>query len=295
VVREVVDLLRAAIPTNVLFQFAVSQDLNFVKADPDQLHQVIMNLGTNAAQAIGKKQGRVSIRLENREVESSGQDNLSPMVCLTVSDNGCGMDVATKDRAFDLFFTTKAPGEGTGIGLSVVHGIVQAHQGSVTLESAVGKGTKVEVLIPAVLEGLPASPEEQISVPRANGERILFVDDEVTLGLIVKRALERVGYRVDVESRPEAALARLLSHPEDHYALILTDLTMPEMSGVEMASRIHSLQPRVPIILISGYPAELTSDAVEKAGIRNILAKPIPLRLLEFAVYQAIHGPDEST
>ena len=288
-VREVVGLLRAAIRTNVDFQLELPSNLYFVEADPDQMHQVIMNLGTNAAQAIGEKQGQVQVKLENRMMEVEDQEKLQPFVSLTISDNGSGMDIATKERAFDLFFTTKAPGEGTGIGLSVVHGIMQAHHGTVSLESVPGEGTRVEILLPAVLQAPLVVVEEQVPALPGAGERILFVDDEVSLGIIAKRALERVGYVVDLESRPEMALATLLSHPE-RYSLVMTDLTMPIMSGVEMARQIHSAQPQIPIILISGYAADLTSDLIEQAGICKILAKPVPLRVLESAVYQAIHG-----
>ncbi len=281
VVNEAVQLLRATLPQTIEFAVNLSTNLPPVLGNATQLHQVMMNLGTNAWHAMPAG-GRLSVRLDACAVNAefaNGSPDLSPgqFVRLTISDTGCGMSDAIQGRVFEPFFTTKAPGEGAGLGLSVMHGIVRGHHGAIRLTSKVDQGATFEIYFPALLSAsestASAREDTQENLPRGNGERILFVDDDPSLVTLGDQMLHLLGYTVEAESEVKKALAHFEEDP-DAFQLVITDQTMPIMSGLEFAARIHSLRAELPVILTSGYSMELTAEKIQGSGRTEVLAKP---------------------
>jgi PAS domain S-box-containing protein len=278
IVREVGRLLRSALPSTIELRTSVESDLPPVLADPSQMHQVLMNLATNASHAMRGRGGRLEIRLEAvgvtpDMVRARPELREGPAVRLTMSDSGEGMEPAMLERIFEPFFTTKPPGEGTGLGLSVVHGIVRAHDGAIVVESQRGGGTTFHVYLPAVEEPQPDHAGRVSQAPRGHGERVLFVDDEPAVARVAESVLRLLGYEVSSRTSPVEALAELCT-TTDRYDVLITDLTMPGMTGLELAERAHQQLPDLPILLTTGYSSELTLDAVRSLGIREFLPKP---------------------
>jgi CheY-like chemotaxis protein len=263
-----------------------------VLANPTQIHQVVMNLGTNAAHAMQDHTGRLVMTLDNCSVDPElaaqiGDLRPGPHVRLSVRDTGHGMDRATMERIFDPFFTTKAPGDGTGLGLSVVHGIMRSHEGAITVRSQPGAGTTFDLYFPAVVSAATEAARAVQEVPQGHGERILFVDDEDALGRLARRLLERLGYTVEVANRPQLALTAVAARPEA-YALIITDFTMPELRGTDLAVKLHQIRPDLPILLTSGYSEDLSPARLQAAGIHEVLLKPFSAEDLARAVARAL-------
>jgi PAS domain S-box-containing protein len=297
IVAEGATLLRATIPSIIKFEVSLAADAPMVLADATQIHQILMNLGTNAWQAMKDRPGCLQVKLEKFSVEASGVDaqlRLRPGVYarVSVSDTGCGMDPATLRRMFEPFFTTKAPGGGTGLGLAVVHGIMDSHDGVIMAESKPGEGTVFRLYFPAYA-GEAAAAEDGL-VPRGHGERILVVDDEESLGQLGRKILATLGYTVEVATQPAAALAMVRADP-GRFALVLTDQTMPGMTGLVFASQLRQIRPGLPIILMTGYSLSLTSEQLEAAGICQILLKPTTLYEFGAAMNTALStGPVET-
>lgn len=279
IVKEVLKLLRASLPTTIEIRSDVRSDVGLVLADPIQIHQVLMNLCTNAAHAMSRRGGRLQVGLRRVRVDEDGllQElavDGEEFVELTVSDTGCGMERATMERIFDPFFTTKAVGEGTGMGLAVVHGIVEAHGGYVTVESEVGEGSTFRVFLPRI-ESVFIEHEEARRPPAGidGRARILLVDDEEVLLDIGKQMLEHLGYQVTESSGSVSALELFRQRPED-FDLVITDLTMPGMTGIELTRRLHDIRPGIPIILCTGYMEMIREDETEELGIKELVTKP---------------------
>lgn len=295
IVLEAVKLLRAASPSTIEIVTDIVSDPPSVWGNATQLHQVIMNLGTNAIQAIPERTGQVSIELQTCNVDEAQArtlPGLAPGLCLrlTVRDTGAGMDASTRERVFEPFFTTKAPGEGTGLGLSVVHGIVRHHEGAIRLTSEIGVGSQFEIFLPA----RPAAdhrpmPAATVLQP-GRGERILIVDDEQAITVTGKRALENLGYRVETENSALPAFARLQRDPLA-FRLVVTDQSMPEMTGLELALRLRERGFDLPVLLTSGNSVDLTPDRTQAAGVREVLAKPYTVATLVEAVQRNLGGP----
>jgi len=288
VVDEAVRLLRATIPSTIAFETHLAQDLPAVSGDASQLHQIVMNLGTNSWHAMRERPGRLTIRLEGCTVDAALAQTLpgiqaGPHVRLTVSDNGCGMSPETQQRVFEPFFTTKAPGEGTGLGLSVVHGIVRSHRGAIRLTSEAGRGTTFEIYLPAAASPPLDRREDSPAAPAGRGERILFVDDEIPIINIGKISLGQAGYEVVAESNATDALARLEREPGS-FQLVVTDQTMPELTGLEFARRVRTLRSDLPVILATGYSVNLVPEQIQAAGICEVLEKPYTIGMLAAAV-----------
>jgi PAS domain S-box-containing protein len=288
VVDEAVRLLRATIPSTIAFETHLAQDLPAVSGDASQLHQIVMNLGTNSWHAMRERPGRLTIRLEECAVDEALAPTLpgvqpGPHVRLTVDDTGCGMSPETQQRVFEPFFTTKAPGEGTGLGLSVVHGIVRRHRGAIRLTSEVGRGTTFEIYLPAVASTPLDRREDAATAPVGQGERILFVDDEVPIMNIGRISLGQLGYEVVAESSAAEALARLEREPGTFH-LVVTDQTMPEFTGLEFARRARALRPDLPVILATGNSVNLEPEQIQAAGICEVLEKPYTIGMLAAAV-----------
>jgi PAS domain S-box-containing protein len=294
VVAESVKLLRATIPSTIEFVTSLATDAPTVLADATQINQVMMNLGTNAWHAMKDTSGKIEFSLERcvvDEIHAAAHPRLRPGLYARVSvrDSGCGMDQATVQRIFEPFFTTKPQGEGTGLGLSVVHGIMENHDGSVAVYSQPSEGTVFRLYFPAHTgEEIDANSEEA-PTPRGNGERILFVDDEELLVRLGRAALSGLGYTVESTAKPEEALELVRANPE-RFELVLTDHTMPGMTGLLLAARIRQIRPDLPIVLMTGYSGVLMPERMEEAGIRQLLLKPTNLHSLGLAVRQALSG-----
>ncbi len=293
VIAEAVSLLRVTVPRTIEFATSLPDGLPAVKGNAAQLHQVIMNLCTNAGHAMRNQPGTLGISLEACVADEALAEMIpgtatGTFVRMTVTDTGCGMDEATRQRVFEPFFTTKPPGEGSGLGLSVVHGIVRSHGGAIRISSAVGSGTRIDVYLPAA-----SAPSQARSVPvaaalRGNGERILFVDDEEPIVKIGQISLTRLGYAVEGGRQVLEALA-LLERDPTAFDLVISDQTMPKMAGLEFALRIHALRKDLPVVLTSGYSLELTPERMKAAGVRELLSKPYTMEKLAEVVHRHVH------
>ena len=291
VIKETMKMLRATIPTSVVFMEDVPDNLRWVLADPAQINQIIMNLCTNAAHAM-EEGGDLQVKLE--EVEIKGDDalqhsDLEPgrYVELLVKDTGLGIKAHILDRIFDPYFTTKDVGKGTGLGLSVVHGIVKAHDGHIRVESGPG-GTAFEIFFPA-LDEMPEPEEKEVEQFPRGRETILFVDDEASMVTLNQQRLERLGYSVIPETDPEKALERFRINP-GQFDLIITDMTMPKMTGDKLAGEMLNIRPEMPIILCTGYSQMISVDKARQLGIRKYLRKPIEIGELARSVREVLDG-----
>jgi len=280
VVEEGARLLRATLPAGVDLVATSASDVPEVLADSSQIHQILLNLGTNAWHAIGDRPGRIEISLRATTLNGGGEHpaELPPgrYAVLEVSDDGQGMDAATLSRAFEPFFTTKPPGRGTGLGLSVVHGIVQNHGGAITARSQVGRGTTFVLYFPAIAAAAAAQRAEPPAPARGQGQHVLYLDDEAPLVLLAARTLERLGYRATGFSDPAEALRAFAAKPHD-FDLVITDLNMPGTSGLTVAAEILRIRPGMPVVLASGYVTEALRQQAEEIGIRHVLYKPSTL------------------
>jgi PAS domain S-box-containing protein len=292
IVTEATKLLRSTLPATIRLVTEVSDEKTAVLADPTQIHQILLNLATNAAHAMKPGPGELFVRVFPRVLRRRTADRLpggrsGRYVQLSVSDTGHGMDATTLERIFEPFFTTKKPGEGTGLGLSVVHGIVRDHGGTIHVESEKGRGTSVHVLLPvhkAPADGRRAAAD---LVPQGNGERILFIDDEPMLCAGAKKLLERLNYEVTTETSAPAAVHRFKTDPRG-FDLVLTDLNMPVMSGVDIATELLKAKPGTPVVLATGFNADLTMEAVRAIGIRELVVKPLSAAELAQRVHAAL-------
>jgi|GEM_PF-395638 len=281
ITRETVKLLRATIPSTIEIRHRSSSDVHAVLADPTQIHQVLINLCTNAAHAMREKGGVLEIELQNVEITpkmTKARLAVSPgaYVMLTVSDTGVGIAPEFMYRIFDPFFTTKEKGEGTGLGLSVAYGIVKEFEGSITVESEPGVGTTFIVCLPAITNLPEASPEP--GEPMVGGsERILFVDDEAILMEMGCDILEELGYRVTGVTSSTEALELFRAQP-DQFDLVMTDMTMPGMTGGELSQEILQIRADLPIILCTGLSEMINEEKAKAMGIREFAMKPLSLR-----------------
>ncbi|MFH1115163.1 MAG: PAS domain S-box protein [Pseudomonadota bacterium] len=278
IVKEVCKFLRASTPSTMAIRYNIGQELGRVMADPTQMHQVLMNLCTNAAQAMGEKGGILEVDLQQAQTGSeliaqNRPPTQTPYLKLTVSDTGQGMPPELLERIFEPYFTTKKQGEGTGLGLAVVHGIVESHGGTITVESGPGSGTVFRVCLPVIPETADQEIPEPEQVPSGR-ERILLVDDEEFIVKMAKEMLERLGYEVVPCTGGMEAAALFRKAPEE-FDLLISDLTMPGMSGMELAKELKNLRPGLPVILCTGFSETITEQAVTEAGIGALLMKPI--------------------
>jgi PAS domain S-box-containing protein len=287
--EEAVRLLRTALPTRVSLRWQSADDSLVVLADATQLQQVLMNLCTNAWHAMHEGTGHVDIGLQSVTLDAATAPawTLPPgrYARIRVSDDGCGMDDATRARIFEPFFTTKPVGQGTGLGLSVVHGIVSAHGGAIRVESAPGHGSTFDILLPQA-EGLdlpdvaahpPASPPEP--PPRGRGQHVLYVDDDPVVLAMVDGLLVHLGYRVTSMTDARLGLVRALDS-QDPVDVVVTDYNMPEMSGLAFAALLHEQRPTLPVLLTSGYVAETLRAEAQQVGVRHVMQKEYTLEQL---------------
>jgi PAS domain S-box-containing protein len=294
--REALRLMRASLPSTVEIRAEIDEEAGEATADPSQIHQVIMNLCSNAAHAMKAKGGILSVKLSRLHFPDCGkpprsaESSSNTWLRLDVSDTGHGMEAEVRERIFEPYFSTKPPSEGTGLGLAVVHGIVENHGGAIEVYSRPGQGTTFRILLPAV-----ASPEldaeaparaEQLPATRGN-ERILVVDDEQALLKFQQEALKRLGYNVEVCPDPVKAL-EVFRSADGRFDLVITDMTMPHMTGVDLAEAIARERPEIPVILCTGYSEAIGPEARRKNTICAFLDKPVRVTELSTAVRNAL-------
>jgi PAS domain S-box-containing protein len=277
IVKEGLKLLRASIPTTVEIRPNIQRECGTVLGDPTQIYQVLVNLCVNAAHAMREKGGVLEVSLMNVDFDAASAQHPDlkpgPYVKLTVSDTGHGMERAVMQRIFDPYFTTKGPGEGTGMGLAVVHGAVKNHGGAITVDSEPGKGTTFHVYFPRMERGGAPEAEAAASVPTGS-ERILFVDDEKALVDMVKQMIESLGYKVAGRTSSIEALEAFRAQP-DKFDLVITDQTMPNMTGETLAKELLRIRSDIPIILCTGYSELITKEKAKAMGIRQLIMKPV--------------------
>ena len=295
IVEEGLKLMRPLLPATTQIRSTLPSGGDTVMADPAQMHQVLMNLCTNGIQAMGKRGGVLEISVAREHVRKDGRTTASGMrpgdyATLTVRDTGCGMGPETVERIFDPFFTTKAHGEGTGLGLSVVHGIVKSHGGFIRVESEPGKGSSFSIYLPRIERHEAAADEE--SSATGGRECILFVDDEDLLVELNNERLSQLGYDVVGTTSSLEALKVFRKEPW-RFNLVITDYTMPDMTGVELARRLLQARSDIPIILCTGYNDDISPEKAKKAGIREFLLKPQSKRELDQAIRRILDGKTE--
>ncbi len=290
ITTEACKLLRATIPTTVGIDLQVDPTCHRVFADATQMHQVILNLTTNAAQAMRSTGNLISISLRARRfsrVTHIGNTDLpaGDYVELGVADNGPGMTPEVQARIFEPYFTTKPVGEGSGMGLAVVHGIVQAHGGAIAVETKPGVGTRFSILLPATAEA-PDAPGTAATARSHGTGHILLVDDEAMILALTRRLLMRMGYQVTCAAGGPEALAQLRAQP-DSFDLVITDQTMPHMSGLDLLAALRREHPDVPVILCSGFHESLDQDTARRSGAAGLLPKPFDIAQLTAAITAA--------
>ena len=290
IVKEVVSLLRSAIPTTIEINHDIDPECGTILADPTQIHQVLMNLSTNAVHSMQEK-GVLEISLKQAVFTRGDLVHYPEMVPgayvrLSVSDTGVGMEQETLNRIFDPFFTTKKIGEGTGLGLSVVHGIVMAHHGMITVDSTPGKGTTFHVFFPIIETEKIQVVENDQALPTGN-ERILIVDDEEYLTEMWRQLLKFLGYRVTTTTSSKKALDIFRAQPEE-FDLVITDQTMPGMTGAELSQELMGIRPDIPIILCTGYSSRVSIEEAIAMRIRKFFMKPVDTRQLAIAIREIL-------
>jgi signal transduction histidine kinase/ActR/RegA family two-component response regulator len=278
VVDEAVKLLRPTLPRNVEIKSSVVGDVPSVLADPTEIHQVVMNLVTNAAHAMREFGGTIEFVIDSFEHAGHHGKHINDLASgsyarIRVHDQGTGMDDSTIARVFEPFFTTKPPGEGTGLGLAVVYGIVKSHGGNIHVDSKTGAGTTFTLCFPAAPRtGRPLKTTPR-SVTRAHNRHIMYVDDDEVLVRLAARLLQRYGYRVTGHSDPARALEDFRARPGEFDAIV-TDMSMPVLSGADLAARIRDVRDQIPIVLVSAYVSHVEAEKARSLGLDEVVPKP---------------------
>jgi len=278
IVNEALKMLRPSLPSTIQISQYIKKT-GVINADPTRIHQILMNLCTNAAHAMREKGGILKVNLSNVDFDAEAVEpypDLTPgsYINLTVSDTGHGMNKEVMERMFDPYFTTKETGEGTGLGLAVIHGIVRGYGGAIKVDSEPGKGSTFQVFLPRIdhIE-TQAQVEEPAKLPTGN-ERILFVDDEETLVYVGQGMLERLGYEVITRTSSVEALEAFRAQP-DKFDLVITDMTMPNKTGTELAKELLQIRPDIPILLCTGFSEKIDGHKTNAMGIGAFVMKPI--------------------
>jgi PAS domain S-box-containing protein len=291
VAKEAVKFIRATIPTTIEIKTCIDEKSGAVLANSVELHQIIMNLCTNAHHAIGEQTGLLEVTVQNTEIDLSQKNDLIDLgvgsyVRISVKDTGYGMTTDVIHKIFDPYFTTKEKGVGTGLGLAVVHGIVKKYEGTIKVESEPGKGTTFHIYLPKVDIASPNNTEQPKALMKGS-ERILFVDDEIMLVDIGQQILKRLGYEVVSRTSPLEALELFKAKP-DHFDLVITDKTMPGMTGDALAKELLSIRPNLPVILCTGYSQIIDQKRAKQLGIRAFVMKPILINEISAAIRKAL-------
>lgn len=290
IVKEALKLLRASLPTTINIQTKIESE-RAIMGDPTQIHQVLMNLCTNAAHAMSQGGGVLEVELTDEMLDARFTRRHSELsegmyVQLSVKDTGHGMSPDIAERIFNPFFTTKERGKGTGMGLSVVHGIVSSHGGVVTVDSTPGVGSTFHVYFPVTGTDPAYAKIEDIPLP-VGDERILFIDDEAFQVDLGRQMLEKLGYTVVTQTDGREALNDFRNDP-DKFDLVITDMTMPGLTGDELAGKIMTIRPNIPVILCTGYSEQITEDGARAMGIQEFIMKPVDMHKLSHAVRKVL-------
>jgi PAS domain S-box-containing protein len=280
IIKEVFNMLRPSLPATIDIQQDIDPEVGLIFADPTQMHQIMVNLCTNAFHAMEEKGGILTISLKKKtlsRLDLANEPRVQPgdFVQLSISDTGAGIAPEIRKKIFDPYFTTKEVGKGTGLGLAIIHGIVKSYKGFVTCHSKPGEGTTFRVYLPVISD--PTLQEVEMAPlhrPQLCNERILYIDDENILAEMSKTMLERLGYRVTVETNSIEALRIIQSQP-DRFDLVITDQTMPGMTGIDLARRILQIRPKLPIILCTGFSNLISEEKARMCGIKGFAMKPL--------------------
>jgi len=291
IAKEVLKLLPASLPKGIEIKRAITAAHDIVLADPTQIHQVVMNLCTNAAHAMREDGGILEMRVSNFLIDQKARRNYPELepgryLRLSVKDTGEGMDQAMAERIFEPFFTTKDKGEGTGMGLSVVHGIVSSLKGTITVDTEPGKGSTFHVVLPTVEQTAEAAPAVHAPLPSGT-ECVLLVDDEVEIVRMGAHMLASLGFQPVVANDGEEAL-RLFELNPDQFDIVITDQVMPRMTGTELTRKLLEVRPDLPVILCTGFSEALTPEQARETGVREFMMKPIGMRQLAEAIRRAL-------
>ena len=282
VIKEVLKLMQATLPPAISIHHHIASDCHPILADATQIHQVIVNLCTNACYAMKKTGGRIEVSVEEIDCGNEQAHHLSLVpgtyLRMTVHDTGCGMTPEVKDRIFDPFFTTKSIDKGTGLGLSIVHGIIKDYGGVISVDSAPGQGTTFLIYFPIVDDDILDGMIDHAPVTKGT-ERILIVDDEPTLVQCYEIALKELGYQVTTCNDSYKALKTFRNHP-NRYDIVFAEQAMPNMTGLQLCRELRRIRPDLPIILAAGYRDTLSRDKLKRHGIRHLLSKPVDIRHL---------------
>ena len=282
IIKEVLNLMRSSLPSTIKIRQDVDVNCGMIMADPTQIHQITMNLITNAFQAMAETGGELCVTLKPIELTplELNRPSMKPghYACLAVKDSGPGMNIKIRERIFDPYFTTKEKGRGTGLGLSIVHGIVHSHGGHIELVSQPGQGAEFKVYLPIIKNQQTNSMEKKGNLQRGD-ERILMVDDQKSSLTVGKKMLEHLGYRVTPCTAPMDALKQFSATP-DGFDLVITDLTMPDMTGDRLALELMKIRSDIPVILTTGFSESMTKEKAEALGIKALLMKPVRMEIM---------------
>jgi CheY-like chemotaxis protein len=276
--KETMKLLRATLPTTIRIDFDIQTTSDTVLADPSQMQQVLMNLATNGAYAMRRNGGVLTVRLSDvlfTESEDKPDVHMAPghYLKLTVQDTGPGMSEAVREHIFEPFFTTKPPGHGTGMGLPVVYGIVKGHKGAIVVESALERGSTFSIFLPLAKGKARQERKEEGRTPRGS-EKILLVDDEPEVVSTTSSMLRRLGYQVTTAETGPEALNIFLADPRS-FDLVITDETMPDITGTALTQKMLQLRADIPVILFTGHSETVSAEKARQAGVRAFLMKPV--------------------
>jgi PAS domain S-box-containing protein len=293
ILKEALRLLRATIPANVAIHTNLVSDA-FIVADPIHLHQIIINLCTNAQHAMREHGGTLTVGLHDIELGASQAEENQDMrpgayIRMTFADTGHGISDEIQSRMFDPFFTTKEKGEGTGMGLTMVHSIVKSYHGRIDFHSNTGEGTTVEILLPVIEVDQVQKNTVDHELPQGAGERILVVDDEQSLAEVTALSLEHLGYTVHFETDSRRALELFKTDPHA-FDLVLSDLSMPEVPGDYLVREVMALRPDVPVVLMTGHSDRVDKKAILNLGVRKLLSKPLSLHILAVSMREVLNG-----
>jgi PAS domain S-box-containing protein len=281
IVKEVLNQLRVTLPKSIKIKKNIDLKCGSVLANPTQIHQILMNLCTNASHAMGENDGILEVKLLKIEANSKIAKTLiksrnTDFIHLSVHDSGHGMDSETKKRIFDPFFTTKGVNSGTGLGLSIVHSIIKNYGGQIIVDSKLGKGTTVNIFLPCADRIVEKKVQKVEKIPKGKREHILFIDDEEEIALMGKLMLEQLDYTITMITSGKEAL-KLFRKKPDTFNLVITDYIMPEMTGSQLAGNLLRIRSDIPIILCTGFSEAITSEKAKSLGIREFLMKPLTI------------------
>jgi CheY-like chemotaxis protein len=295
-VEECIGLLRSTLPAGVTLDLSTCTERLFVMADATQVEQVLMNLCTNAWHSLGRKPGRVAVDLTAVELDAGAARQLGAgltpgaYACLSVSDTGRGMDAETRARIFEPFFTTKPVGEGTGLGLAVAHGIIAAHGGVIRVQTAPDAGSTFEIYLPRSASTEAADRPVPLAIThRGHGESVLYIDDDDVMVVMVERLLERLGYAVTCLHDPARAI-EVVSVAPHAFDIVVTDLNMPELSGLDVARALHRVRADLPVIISSGNLPDQLQNEARQAGVRALVHKQYTLEELGPVIHWVLAG-----